>query len=139
MPCQYSPPSKEGSFRVEASLERRFRRPNESLHRGRGSHGALTLREIESAGPAVSAPPGGWGVMLGFSRIGPSIRRSPEVQRAGLGLVVAFVVRVVVGFVVRLVVGLVVGHGVVVRLGHHRLGVADERASTSPPEPVAAM
>jgi hypothetical protein len=73
--------------------------------------------------------------MLGFSRIGPSIRSAPEVQRAGLGLVVAFVIRVVVGFVVRLVVGL----GVVVRLGHHRLGVAGERASTSPPEPVAAM
>jgi hypothetical protein len=69
--------------------------------------------------------------MVGFSRIGPSIRRSPEVQRAGL--VVAFVIRLVVGLVVRLVVGL----GVVVRLGHQ--GVADERASPSPPEPVAAM
>jgi hypothetical protein len=55
--------------------------------------------------------------------------------RAGLGLVVAFVVRLVVGLVVRLVVGL----GVVVRLGHHRLGVADELVSPSPPGHVAAM
>jgi hypothetical protein len=44
----------------------------------------------------------------------------PEVQRAGLVLVVAFVVRLVVGFLVRLVIGLIVGLGVVVRLGHDR-------------------
>src|SRR4029450_3714788 len=46
-PChaQYSPPSEERSFSAEASPETHFRRPNTSLHRGRGSLGALTLEQ----------------------------------------------------------------------------------------------
>jgi hypothetical protein len=62
----------------------------------------------------------------------------PEVQRAGLGFLVVLVVGLVV-LVVDLVVDLVIRLGAVVRLGHHRLSVADGFVSPRPPRPVAAM
>src|SRR5262245_20152649 len=85
--------------------------------------------EIGSTGVrGVSAS--GCGVISCFSTTGPSIGRPAEVQRAGLGLVVGFLVCLVVAFLVCLVVGflvrLIVALGIVVRLGHHRLGVTNE-------------
>jgi len=73
MPSQYSPPSEERSCHGETPEKTRWRHPARR-RTGAGTLGARNPATQQStAGPAVSAPPGGWRVMLDFSRIGPCI------------------------------------------------------------------